>query len=127
MGTVTVDDFNIGSRASVAGGTTSFIDFIIPNEKGLIAGYDDWRSRADPKVHANYTLHCCITHWNKQVSEEMGEMVKRGVTSFKLFMAYRGTSLYHSDDELIQILQRCKELGAITLVHAENADLIQYN
>ena len=65
MGTVTVDDFNIGSRASVAGGTTSFIDFIIPNEKGLIAGYDDWRSRADPKVHANYTLHCAITHWNK--------------------------------------------------------------
>jgi dihydropyrimidinase len=64
MGTVTVDDFNHGSRAAVAGGTTSFIDFIIPNEKGLIAGYDDWRSRADPKVNCNYALHCAITHWN---------------------------------------------------------------
>ena len=49
MGTVTVVDFNIGSRASVVGGTASFIDFIIPNEKGLIAGYNDWHSRAYPK------------------------------------------------------------------------------
>lgn len=57
----------------------------------------------------------------------MEEMVKRGVTSFKLFMAYKGTPLYHNDSEIIEILSRCKELGAITLVHAENAELVQYN
>lgn len=104
MGTVTVDDFNIGSRASVAGGTTSFIDFIIPGEEGLVAAYNDWRSRADPKVNCDYSLHCAITHWNEKVSQEMEEMVKLGVTSFKLFMAYKGTTFYHPDTEVIEIL-----------------------
>lgn len=54
-------------------------------------------------------------------------MVKLGVTSFKLFMAYKGTSFYHPDTEVIEILQRVKELGASVLVHAENGDLIQFN
>ena len=64
MGTVAVDDFNYGTRAALAGGTTTFIDFIIPNEKGLLACYDDWRQRADKKVNCDYALHCAITHWN---------------------------------------------------------------
>jgi dihydropyrimidinase len=94
MGTTAVDDFDIGTRAAVAGGTTSFIDFIIPTETGLLAGYDDWRSRADKKVHCDYALHCAITDWNPKISEEMGEIVKRGINSFKLFTAYKGSSFF---------------------------------
>jgi len=94
MGTVAVDDFDIGTKAAVAGGTTSFIDFIIPDSKGLVAAYDDWRARADKKVHCDYTLHCAITDWNEQISKEMEEIVKRGVSSFKLFTAYKGSAFY---------------------------------
>ena len=94
MGTTAVDDFDKGTRAAVAGGTTSFIDFIIPGDKGLIAGYDDWRNRADKKVHCDYALHCAITDWNPEISKEMEEIVKRGISSFKLFMAYKGTPFY---------------------------------
>lgn len=94
MGTTAVDDFDKGSRAALAGGTTSFIDFIFAGEEGILAGYDDWRLRADKKVHCDYALHCGITHWNEQVSKDMGEIVKRGINSFKVFMAYKGTSFY---------------------------------
>ena len=94
MGTTAVDDFDKGTRAAVAGGTTSFIDFIIPTEKGLIAGYDDWRARADAKVHCDYALHCAITDWNDKIREEMGEIVKRGINSFKLFTAYKGSNFF---------------------------------
>ena len=65
MGSTSVDDFNIGTQAAVAGGTTTFMDFIIPEKEGLIAGYDDWKGRADPKVNCDYALHCAITDWNE--------------------------------------------------------------
>lgn len=76
MGTTAIDDFNNGTQASVAGGTTSFIDFIIPGPEGLMAGYKDWRNRADKKVNCDYALHCAITDWNEKISKEMEEIVK---------------------------------------------------
>jgi dihydropyrimidinase len=57
-------------------------------------GYNDWRSRADAKVNCDYTLHCAITDWNEKISKEMEEIVKKGVQSFKVFMAYKGTTFY---------------------------------
>jgi dihydropyrimidinase len=65
MGTVSKDDFNNGTQAAVAGGTTTFMDFIIPGDEGLIAGYNDWRERADKRVNCDYALHCAITNWNE--------------------------------------------------------------
>ena len=57
----------------------------------------------------------------------MGEIVKRGVQSFKVFMAYKGSQLYQDDERLIQIFARAKELGAVVMVHAENGVLIAHN
>ena len=68
MDTSAIDDFEVGTRAAIAGGTTCFFDFIMPFTNGLVAGYDDWRSRADKKVHCDYGLHCAITDWNDQIS-----------------------------------------------------------
>jgi dihydropyrimidinase len=128
MGTTSADDFDKGSRAAVAGGTTSFIDFIFAGEEGILAGYDDWRRRADPKVHCDYALHCGVTHWNDKISQQMEEIAtKRGINSFKVFMAYKGTSFYQSDERLLQIMERAKELGCVVMVHAENGELIDYN
>lgn len=101
MGTTAVDDFDKGTQAAVAGGTTTFIDFIIPTEQGLIHGYNDWRARADKKVHCDYALHCAITDWNPQISREMEEIVKRGISSFKLFTAYKGTSFFQTDEKML--------------------------
>ncbi|KAM3928380.1 dihydropyrimidinase isoform 2-T2 [Leptodactylus fuscus] len=125
MGTSSVDDFCIGTKAAVAGGTTMIIDFAIPKKgSSLIEAYDTWRSWADPKVCCDYSLHVAVTWWSEKVKEEMAVLARdKGVNSFKMFMAYKG--LYMVNDlELYQAFSCCKEIGAIAQVHAENGDLI---
>ena len=76
MGTYAADDFDIGTRAAVAGGTTSFIDFAIPSKgESLSQAYDTWRGWADPKVNCDYALHSAIVEWNGQTPSEMKKMV----------------------------------------------------
>lgn len=48
-------------------------------------------------------MHCAITHWNSDVHKEMEKIVKLGISSFKLFMAYKGTPLYKTDTDIIEI------------------------
>ncbi len=67
MGAFAVDDFDTGSKAAIAGGTTSFLDFSIPSpEQSLSSAYQRWRGWADPKVNCDYSLHSAITSWNDQ-------------------------------------------------------------
>ena len=76
MGTYAIDDFDSGSKAAIAGGTTSFIDFAIPNKgESLSSAYNTWRGWADPKVNCDYTLHAAITDWNENTPNEMKKMV----------------------------------------------------
>ncbi|XP_055602680.1 dihydropyrimidinase isoform X2 [Uranotaenia lowii] len=127
-GTVAVDDFYQGTKAAVAGGTTTVIDFVIPQKgESLLEAYDTWRSWADPKVVCDYGLHVAITWWSKSVKDEMKILCEeRGVNSFKCFMAYKGL-FQVTDSELYEIFETCKELGAVAQVHAENGDIIAKN
>jgi dihydropyrimidinase len=65
MGTFAADDFDQGTKAAIAGGTTSFIDFAIPNKgESLSSAFQTWRNWADPKVNCDYGLHSAIVEWN---------------------------------------------------------------
>jgi dihydropyrimidinase len=75
------------------------------------------------KACADYSFHMAITWWSKQVFDEMATVVDKGITSFKHFMAYKG-ALMVDDDEMFSSFQRCAELGALPLVHAENGDVV---
>ena len=68
-------------------------------------------------------LPLAVTWWGEKMWKEMPEVVKRGVNTFKYFMAYKG-ALMVNDDEMYQSFLRCAEIGAIPLVHAENGDVI---
>ncbi|VAH80854.1 unnamed protein product [Triticum turgidum subsp. durum] len=123
MGTVTIDDFYSGHAAALAGGTTMHIDFVIPVNGNLTAGLESYKHKAE-KAAMDYGFHMAITKWNDEVSREMEVMVKEhGINSFKFFMAYKG-SLMVTDDLLLQGLQKCKSLGALAMVHAENGDAV---
>lgn len=123
MGEVAVDDFDKGTRAAVAGGTTCIVDFILPPGESLKEGFDLWRKKADGKVNCDYTLHCMLTKWNDNVRNEMKQIVDLGVQSFKIFLAYKD-ALMMDEANMFQIFTRTKELGAISLIHAENGNLI---
>ncbi|KAJ6842256.1 dihydropyrimidinase isoform X1 [Iris pallida] len=121
MGTQTIDNYFTGQAAALAGGTTMHIDFVIPVDGSLSAGFDVYVEKAK-KSTMDYGFHMAITKWDETVSKEMEIMVKEnGINSFKFFMAYKG-SLMINDDLLLEGFERCKSLGALAMVHAENGD-----
>ncbi|XP_013098892.2 dihydropyrimidinase isoform X1 [Stomoxys calcitrans] len=127
-GAVSVDDFYHGTKAAIAGGTTTIIDFVLPDKgESLIDAYHRWRSWADPKVCCDYALHVGVTWWSKLVSDEMKILCQNlGINSYKMFMAYKG--LYQlNDSDLLDSFERIRELGGVAQVHAENGDIIAKN
>ncbi|XVF04841.1 hypothetical protein REPUB_Repub05bG0120100 [Reevesia pubescens] len=123
MGTETIDDFFSGQAAALAGGTTMHIDFVIPVNGSLVAGFEAYEKKAK-KSCMDYGFHMAITKWDESVSREMEIMVKeKGINSFKFFMAYKGAFMIN-DELLLQGLKRCKSLGALAMVHAENGDAV---
>ncbi len=124
MGTVASEDFESGTSAALAGGTTMIIDFAIPNpQQSLLETYHTWRGWAEKAV-ADYSFHVAVTWWDDSVHEEMGTLVREhGVNSFKHFMAYKG-AIMAGDEVLVNSFSRAIELGAIVTVHAENGELV---
>eukprot|EP00262_Sarcandra_glabra_P006587 TRINITY_DN1892_c0_g1_i10.p1 TRINITY_DN1892_c0_g1~~TRINITY_DN1892_c0_g1_i10.p1 ORF type:complete len:487 (-),score=81.64 TRINITY_DN1892_c0_g1_i10:134-1594(-) len=123
MGTVTVDDFFSGQAAALAGGTTMHIDFVIPVNGSLSAGFEAYTDKAK-NACMDYGFHMAVTKWDEVVSRDMEIMVKeKGINSFKFFLAYKG-ALMVNDELLMEGLEKCKSLGALAMVHAENGDAI---
>ena len=124
MGTVASEDFFSGTSAAAAGGTTMVIDFVIPNPgQRLLEAYDAWRGWAE-KAACDYSFHVAVTWWDESVRADMGELVaKRGVNSFKHFMAYKN-AIMCDDETLVNSFKRCRELGALATLHAENGELV---
>ncbi|MFM2485334.1 dihydropyrimidinase [Celerinatantimonas yamalensis] len=124
MGTTTVDDFYSGTSAALAGGTTTIIDFVIPNpQEPLLEAYQKWRRWAESAV-ADYSFHVAITWWDESVRQDMKTLVEQhGVNSFKHFMAYKN-AIMCDDETLVNSFRRSLELGAMPTVHAENGELV---
>ena len=124
MGTVSIDDFESGTASGVAGGTTCIIDFCIPNRgQSLLEGLKIWNERSKKAV-ADYTYHMAITGWSDHTADEMRQVVEvHGITSFKVFMAYKGAIMV-DDSELYQVMKHAAKLGAVVTVHAENGDAV---
>ncbi|WP_332686005.1 dihydropyrimidinase, partial [Devosia sp.] len=123
MGTYSSDDFESGTRAALSGGTTMVVDFCLPSpQQSLLEALQMWDNKTS-KASCDYSFHMAITWWGEQVFNEMADVVDRGITSFKHFMAYKG-ALMVDDDEMFSSFQRCADLGALPLVHAENGDVV---
>lgn len=124
MGTTAAETFESGTWAAAAGGTTMLVDFCLPGPDGSLKNaINEWHRKSEPQICADVGYHMAITGWNETIFDEMKDAVDMGVNSFKHFMAYKG-ALMVEDDELFASFSRCKELGALPMVHAENGDIV---
>src|SRR6478609_9061072 len=118
-GTSSIDDFESGTVAAAHGGTTTLIDFAIQKKGGTLReALDTWHAKAEGKATIDYGFHMIATDVPPPVLDEMGGMVREGVTSFKLFMAYPGVLLL-DDQSIFRAMLRAGELGALICMHAE--------
>ncbi len=123
MGTYSADDFESGTRAALAGGTTMVVDFVLPGQgQGLMDAAQMWHNKSG-RASCDYSYHMAITWWGQKVWDDMELSVKAGMTSFKHFMAYKG-ALMVNDDEMYQSFSRVGDLGGLAMVHAENGDVV---
>src|SRR5882724_5115029 len=123
-GTTSADDFETGTRAAAFGGTTTLIDFAIQYKgQTLRTAFDTWMQKASAKAVSDYSFHCIITELADAHLEEMNALVREGVTSFKLFMAYPGVFML-DDGSIFKALRRTANNGGLVCMHAENGNAI---
>jgi dihydropyrimidinase len=123
-GTKSADDFESGTIAAAFGGTTTIVDFAIQYKGQTLHGaWETWMKKAEGKAAIDYGFHMIITDLNDQVEDEMDALVRQGVTSFKLFMAYPGVFML-DDASIFKALLRTGKNGGTICMHAENGGVI---
>jgi len=123
-GTTSADDFETGTRAAAFGGTTCIVDFAIQARGTRMRdALDTWWKKAEGRACIDYGLHMIVTDLGACGLEDMDEMVKEGVASFKLFMAYPNV-LMVDDATIFKSLSRTAKNGALICMHAENGSVI---
>ncbi len=123
-GTTSADDFESGTIAAAFGGTTTLIDFAIQYKgQTLRQAFDTWRKKAEGKAVTDYAFHCIITDLGDAQVEEMGQLVREGVSSFKLFMAYPGVFML-DDATIFRAMSAAAKYGGLICMHAENGGAI---
>ncbi|HEX8926355.1 MAG TPA: amidohydrolase family protein, partial [Terriglobales bacterium] len=118
------DDFETGTRAAAFGGTTTIIDFATQSRgQSLRSAVDLWMQKSASRSVIDYGFHCIISDLRSGWMEEMDELVRDGITSFKVFMAYPNT-LMLDDADIFKVLRASVRNGALVCVHAENGSVI---
>lgn len=119
----TADDWYTGTRAALAGGTTTVLDFAEP-ERGatLASALETWHGRADGAACCNYGFHMTVKDWSPSIRSELREMTAAGVTSYKVYLAYDNLRL--SDAAAYEVVKAVGAEGGVVSCHCENGDLV---
>ena len=120
------DNFDTGTRSAACGGTTTVIPFAAQAKgQSLQAAVDDYHRRADGRAHVDYAFHLIVSDPTPDVlTRELPELIAKGHTSFKIYMTYDDLKL--DDGEVLDVLDVARSHGALVMVHAENADCIDW-
>ncbi|MEO5696113.1 MAG: dihydropyrimidinase [Burkholderiaceae bacterium] len=120
------DDFESGTRSAACGGTTTVIPFAAQAKgQSLRAAVDDYHRRAEGKAHVDYAFHLIVSDPTPEVlTNELPALIREGYTSFKVYMTYDDLKL--DDGQILDVLSVAREHGAMAMIHAENADCIQW-
>ena len=124
--TRTADDFYAGTTAAACGGVTTVIDFATPRPgQSILEAFEERRREADPRVAVDYGLHASVTGASKWDEEELRRLLELGVSSFKVFTAYRGRGLMMDDGGMLRFMEAAARVGVLVGAHCENEDIIQ--
>lgn len=123
FGTVSSDDHYTGLKAAAFGGTTTVLDFVPQDQSSLHQCIDSWHERADSLAAIDFGFHMNITHFDEQIAKEIPELPGLGISTLKVFTAYNDRLRLH-DGEIFQVLRLAKEHNLLTMLHAENGDVI---
>ncbi len=124
MGTFSKDTYVTGSQAALVGGTTTLIEMCCPAKKDdALASFDLWMSQAVGKSACDFSFHMGVSRYDAQTESQLREIVKRGISSFKIFLAYKG-AFGVDDTELYRTLKLANELGVVVTAHCENETLV---
>jgi len=123
FGTVSSDDHYTGLKAAAFGGTTTVIDFVPQDYKTLKESVDAWHAKADAKAAIDFAFHMNMTHLDDRVAAEIPHLPELGITTLKVFTAYNNR-LRLQDGDIYRVLRIAKEYGLLTMLHAENGDVI---
>ena len=120
------DDFDSGTRSAACGGTTTVIPFAAQAKgQSLRAAVDDYHRRAEGKAHIDYAFHLIVSDPTPAVlNEELPALIAEGYTSFKIYMTYDDLKL--DDGQILDVLSVARAHGAMAMIHAENADCIEW-
>lgn len=122
--TVSSDDHYTGHKAAAFGGTTTVMDFIPHNLGTLESSVESWHQKADSKAGIDFGFHMNITRFDDVVAAEIPNLLEMGITTLKVFMAYNGR-MRLLDGGIFQVMRIAKENGMLTMLHAENGDVIE--
>lgn len=121
--TTTADNFDTGTTAAIAGGTTCILDFATQEKnETLQQGLQNWIEKTKGNCSCDYGFHMAISNWNPHTSQELDAMRDYGITSYKMYMAY--SNLRVDDGALYEIFKRIDQVDGIAGIHCENGDLI---
>jgi len=121
------DDYDNGSVAAAFGGTTTFLNFVLPGPgETALEAVELARARASSRAAIDFGFHVSLPSNGSWTFETLDELVAAGIPSFKVFMTYRREGLFVGDGLLVEILERAAGAGALTMVHAENSDVIEH-
>src|SRR3954462_13770037 len=124
MGTLAKDTYTTGSKAALVGGTTTLIEMCCPSrQEEAMSGFETWMAQATGKSACDFTFHMGVTRFDDKTAAQLREIVKRGISSFKIFLAYKG-AFGIDDTERYHTLKLAKELGGIVTAHCENETLV---
>jgi len=124
MGTLAKDTYETGSRAALVGGTTTLIEMCCPSRADdALAGFEHWMAQAAGRSACDFTFHMGATRFDGASESQLREIVRRGISSFKIFLAYKG-AFGIDDTELYRTLKLARELGVIVTAHCENETLV---
>jgi dihydropyrimidinase len=123
----TRDDFFTSTVSGALGGVTTVIDFAIQPRGTLPMAIIEKRLSLAEKAATDYAFHACLTEATDEVIGQIGDVVRAGIPSLKLFMIYRSRGRQCDDGAVLAILEEAKKHHALVGAHTENGDIIDYN